>query len=168
MRAVWVLCAVLSCALPQVSRAEDGCEKFAWHLARVRTRFAAAEKPSFAAGESVCGIPKGAFVLKLQQGGEASFALAPERKPRSERWFGGMLRISALEGVGIFEVTASQQTWIDIVQDGRYARSIGTTGRSDCPGVRKSVRFELGSGPLVLQVSGVETDVVVLAIARGE
>src|SRR5262249_61410241 len=98
MRAVWVLCAVLSCALPQVSRAKDGCEKFAWPLARVRTWFAAAEKPSFAAGESVSGVPKGAVVLKVQPGGQAGVALAPVRKPRSGRWFWGLVRISAAEG----------------------------------------------------------------------
>jgi hypothetical protein len=40
------------------------------------------------------------------------------------------------------------------VQDGRYARSVGSSGRRDCPGLRKTVRFDLAASPLVLQISG--------------
>ena len=41
----------------------------------------------------------------------------------------------------------SDDAWIDVIQNGRYARSVGSTGRSDCPGVRKSVRLDLDAEP---------------------
>lgn len=52
-----------------------------------------------------------------------------------------------------------------MVQNDRYARSVGSTGRSDCSGVRKSVRFELTAAPFVLQLSGVTSDNIALTIA---
>ena len=48
---------------------------------------------------------------------------------------------------------------------GLYAHSVGSTGRSDCSGVRKSVRFELTAAPFVLQLSGVTSDNIALTIA---
>ena len=90
--------------------------------------------------------------------------MPPERKPKVERWFGGMIRLAAPEKPGIYQVTLSEEAWIDVVQDGRYARSVGSTGRSDCPGLRKSVRLELGAAPFVLQLSGVAAEQVVVAI----
>ena len=144
--------------------AEDGCAKFAWALAREQALFASADKPAVQAGATLAGMPKTAFVLHLQPGAQAAFAMPPERKPKVERWFGGMIRLAAPEKPGIYQVTLSEEAWIDVVQDGRYARSVGSTGRSDCPGLRKSVRLELGATPFVLQLSGVAAEQVVVAI----
>jgi hypothetical protein len=104
----------------------------------------------------------------LQSGAEAAFAKPPERKPQAERWFGGAIRFPGLEKPGIYQVTLSEEAWIDAVQDDRYARSVGSTGRSDCPGLRKSVRLDLGAAPFVLQIGGVTSDSIAVAIgARG-
>jgi len=146
--------------------AEDGCEKFAWSLSRERAWFAAADKPSVAAGDSLTAIPNGAFTLSLRPGSEATFELPPEKKPRSDRWFGGIVRLPALREAGIYQVTVSDEVWIDVIQDNRYARSVGSTGRSDCPGLRKSVRLELGVAPFVLQLSAVTMPTIVIGISR--
>jgi hypothetical protein len=61
-------------------------------------------------------------------------------------------------------VTLSQDAWLDVIQDGRYARSAGSSGRRDCPGLRKSVRFHLQAGPVVLQLSAVESSEISVAI----
>jgi hypothetical protein len=155
-------------ALHPPAFAEDGCGRFAWSLAREQALFAVADKPAVKAGDTLPAIPKGAFVLTLQNGADAAFAIPPERKPKSEHWFGGMLHLPAPGKSGIVQVTLSDEAWIDIVQDGRYARSLGSTGRSDCPGLRKSVRFELGAAPFVLQLSGVASDRPVVAVSQGE
>ena len=161
--------AVLITLLTSASAAaEDGCDKFAWPLAREQALFATADKPAVQVGQTLAAIPKGAFTLHLRSGTEAAFAMPPERKPRSERWFGGMMRFSAPDKPGIYQVTLSDEAWIDVVQDGRYARSVGSTGRSDCPGLRKSVRLELAASPFVLQLSGVSSDVIVIAISPRE
>jgi hypothetical protein len=148
--------------------ADDGCGKFAWSLAREQALFAATDKPNVKVGETLAGLPKTAIVLHLQSNAEAAFAMPPERKPKSEHWFGGMLRLPALDKPGIYQVTLSEEAWIDAVQDGRYARSVGSTGRSDCPTLRKSVRLDLSAAPLVLQFSGVTSVSVVIAIGARE
>jgi hypothetical protein len=168
MRKISFLCVIVIPLLSPASAAEEGCGKFAWPLSRERAWFAASEKTTVAAGESLTAIPNAAFAVKLQPGSEASFALPPERKPRSEAWFGGIIRLPAINRVGIYQVTLSDEAWIDIVQDGRYARSVGSTGRSDCPGMRKSVRLELGPAPFIVQLSAVATPVIVIAIAQVE
>ena len=139
---------------------DDGCEKFAWSLARERAAFAAADKATVAVGETLAVLPAGALLIRLQPGAQASFEMPPERKPRSEQWHGGMMRLPALAKPGIYQITLSDDAWIDVIQNGRYARSVGSTGRSDCPGVRKSVRLYLDASPVVLQVSGVAPDTI--------
>ncbi|MGZ5837010.1 MAG: hypothetical protein ACXWJ5_12520, partial [Xanthobacteraceae bacterium] len=96
------------------------------------------------------------------------FALPPERKSKSDHWFGGAVYFPAIERPGIFQVTLSEEAWIDVIQHGRYSRSVGSTGRSDCPGMRKSVRLELVQGPFIVQLSGVASDTLTLAIAPRE
>jgi hypothetical protein len=162
------LAAAALIALQAPAFADDGCGKFAWALTREQALFAANDKTAVKAGDTLPTIPKGAFVLILQAGADAAFAMPPERKPKAERWFGGMLRLPALKKPGIVQVTLSDEAWIDVVQDGRYARSVGSTGRSDCPGLRKSVRFELGAVPFVLQLSGVTSEKTSVAIGARE
>ena len=154
--------------LAPVNAADDGCEKFAWSLARDRAAFAATDKTTIAAGETLASLPSGALVIRLQPGAQASFAKPPERKPRTEQWHGGMVRLPALPKPGIYQITLSEDAWIDVIQDDRYARSVGSTGRSDCPGVRKSVRLDLSEGPLVLQVSGVAADTIAVTIGPAQ
>jgi len=147
--------------------AEDaGCGKFAWSLTHEQTLFAATDKRQVAAGAELAAIPAAAIVLGLQPATQARFVLPPERKPKTQSWFGGALRLPALEKAGSYQVTLSEEAWIDIVQDGLYARSIGSTGRSDCTGLRKSVRFELSAAPFVVQLSGVAAQTVIVAISR--
>jgi hypothetical protein len=148
--------------------ADDGCEKFAWSLARERAAFAAADKASVTSGETLSVLPAGALVIRLQPGAQASFEMPPERKPRTEQWHGGMVRLPALAKPGIYQITLSDDAWIDVIQNGRYARSVGSTGRSDCPGVRKSVRLDLDASPVVLQVSGVAPDTIAVTIGAVE
>ncbi|KRR16754.1 hypothetical protein CQ14_14260 [Bradyrhizobium lablabi] len=163
-----VLAAAALISLLEPAAADDGCAKFAWSLARERAAFAAADKPATAAGETLSALPAAALVIRLQPGAQATFVMPPERKPRIEQWHGGMVRLPALPKPGIYQITLSEDAWIDVIQNGRYARSVGSTGRSDCPGVRKSVRLDLDASPVVLQVSGVAPDTIAVTFAAVE
>jgi hypothetical protein len=154
--------------LTSANAADDGCEKFAWSLAHERAAFAATDRTTVTAGEALAALPAGALVIRLQPSAQASFEMPPERKPRTEQWHGGMVRLSALPKPGIYQITLSDDAWIDVIQNGRYARSVGSTGRSDCPGVRKSVRLDLDTSPVVLQVSGVAPDTIAVMIGAVE
>ena len=155
----------LSASLGQAWAADDGCEKFAWSLARERAAFAAPDKTTVAAGETLTALPTGAMVIRLQPAAQASFVMPPERKPKTEQWHGGMVHFPALPKSGIYQITLSDEVWIDVVQNGRYARSVGSTGRSDCPGVRKSLRLDLDASAFALQLSGVAPDTIAIAIS---
>ena len=168
MLRIGLLGITLLALVTQARAADDGCDKFAWSLARERAWFAASDKASVASGATLTAFPKTAIAIRLRPAGEAAFEMPPERKPRIEKWFGGAVRFPATERPGIYQVTLSEDAWIDVVQDGRYARSVGSTGRSDCPGLRKSLRLELGSSPFTLQVSGVPSDAIVIAISPAE
>jgi hypothetical protein len=148
---------ILSVALLIVSLmpalADDGCDKFGWSVARERSWFAATNKPAIAAGAALASIPKDAFVLQLQADTNVAFTMPPERKSKAEHWFGGMIRLPAVAKPRIYQVTLSDEAWIDIVQDGRYVRSIGSTGRSDCPRAAQ-------------QLSGVTSETIAVAVSR--
>jgi hypothetical protein len=155
----------LAFSLASPAFAADGCDRFAWPLAHERQQFAAAQNMAAKAGDTLTALPRTALVLHLAAPDEAKFAMPPERKPKAASWFGGALTLPAPGKPGIYQVTLSDEAWVDLVQDGRYARSVGSTGRSDCPGVRKSVRFEVTAAPFVLQLSGVTADRITLTIA---
>jgi hypothetical protein len=118
------------------------------------------------AGESLSAIPTGAFTLHLQTGANAAFAMPPERKPKTEHWFGGMVRLPAPDRPDIYQMTLSEEAWIDVAQNGRYTRSVGSSGRSDCPGLRKSMRFQLDAAPIVPQISGAASDSVAIGASE--
>src|SRR6476660_3145353 len=127
-----VLASLLLCALLDPAVADEGgCEKFAWSLARERAWFAASDKITVASGNTLAALPKQAVVIHLKPQNEASFDLPPERKPKSDRGFGGIVRFPGIGRPGIYQVTLSEEAWVDVVQDGRYARSVGSSGRSD-------------------------------------
>ena len=83
LRSALVAIALIALLGP-ANAADDGCEKFAWSLARERAAFAAADKATVAAGETLAALPAGALLLRLQPGAQASFEMPPERKPRTE------------------------------------------------------------------------------------
>jgi hypothetical protein len=168
MHRIGFVCVIVIQLLSAASEAEEGCEKFAWSLSRERAWFAASEKAAVVAGESLTAVPNAAVNVRLQPASEASFVLSPERKPRSDGGFGGIVRLPALDRAGIYQITVSDEAWIDVVQDDRYARSVGSTGRSDCSALRKSVRLELGPAPFVVQLSAVATPIIVMAIGRAD
>jgi len=155
----------LAFSLASPAFAADGCDRFAWPLTQERQQLAAAQTVTAKAGDMLAGLPRSALVFHLAPPGDARFAMPPERKPKMATWFGGALSLPAPAESGIYQITLADEAWVDLVQNGRYARSVGSTGRSDCPGVRKSVRFEVTASPFVLQVSGVTADRITLTVA---
>jgi hypothetical protein len=158
--------ALVALLLPaEGSEKGDGCDKFAWSVARELAWFSARDKVSVTSGETLATRPSAAFVMRLKPAGHASFVLPPERIPRSDGWFGGTVSFPAVEWAGIYQVTLSDEAWVDVIQDGRFVRSVGSSRRRDCPSVQKSVRLELAATSFVLQVSGVASDAIVIAIS---
>jgi hypothetical protein len=145
----------------------SGCEKFAWPLAREQAWFAAPDKQSLASGMVLDKLPNAAVIVTLDPTSRAKFALQPERAASADK-YGGTVAFPALDRAGLYQVTVSDDAWVDVVQDGRYAKSVGSTGRRDCPGVRKSLRFHLVQAPFVVQVSAAAAETITLAVGSPE
>lgn len=143
-----------------VARAD--CDHFKWSLDRERAWLAAAPEP-VAAGGAVALADK-AFAVALRPNAEAGFVAPPERAPKPES-FGTVVNLAAVGAPGVYEITLSAEAWLDVVQNGARAKSIDFSGQKDCPGVRKSVKFELAAGTATVQISNAETASILMTIA---
>ena len=54
--------------------------------------------------------------------------------------------------------------WVDGIQNDAYLKPTGSSGVRECEGVRKSLKFEFGTSPVILQVSGVPKDEIRIAV----
>ena len=158
---------LVSSALASAARGQDasGCDKFKWSVARERAWFAAGAKP-VAAGAELALADQG-YAVALVPDESAGFVLPPERAPKSGA-FGGVLKISGLPKAGLYEITLSDEAWVDVVQNGASVKSSDFSGQKNCPGVRKSVRFPLAAGSATVQISNAASAAIQLAIAPAQ
>ena len=146
--------------------AAKGCDAFLWPLATELAWMKADDGEKLASGATLAEPPAGkAIALALLPASKVTFAAKPTSTPKPEdaEAFGGVVTFSAL-APGHVQVTLSAHGWIDAVQNGTPLEATGHTGSHDCDGIRKSVRFEIGAGPVSLQVSGVKQDHIKIAI----
>jgi len=78
---------------------------------------------------------------------------------------GAMLTIKNVLG-GLYQITLSDEAWIDVIQNGAALSAIDFTGAAGCPGLRKSVRFQLEAGGFVLQLSSASVNGMLVAIRK--
>jgi hypothetical protein len=149
--------------MPQTAGAQDACAKFAWPIAQERAQFAAATKPEWPSGTVRSDVPGEAFALRLEPASSAKLARAPERPARHGGAYAGMVSIGALKP-GLYQITLSDEAWIDVIQGDAFARSAAHSSSRDCKGVHKSVRFHLSAAPVVIQLSDVAVPVVDIAL----
>ncbi len=156
----WLLAVGLSAAAlaaaPGLALAQEGsgCGGFKWPLNTERAELARPNKPSLANGGALA--LNVATTLELQPLASAGLPKPPERAPKSPQAFAGHFTLAAPAKPGVYKVTISSPAWIDVLDSGNYLHPKAFTGATACEGARKSVKFDLPSGPLALQFSGVE------------
>lgn len=158
-----VACCVLVVAATGVRADEpQGCTAFKWPLEAEAAKLRAPGQavPDGAAAKSDGSV----YDLDLVPLDEAHLPHPPERKPKTEGSRAGFIRFGVPATPGFFQVAASQGAWIDVVQDGRYVKPVAFTGSADCPGLRKSLRFNLGPAPFVVEVSSTAAHSVALLV----
>ncbi|QIG47104.1 hypothetical protein G5V57_04720 [Nordella sp. HKS 07] len=151
--------------------AEDtaACGKFKWPLSVEKSWFdAVSDLKAYASGAAVSQLSEGALTLALRPMAEITFALPPEGKPKPDKTLGALLNFTKVTKPGRYQVTLSDEAWIDIVQAGAYRPSGEFSGVRDCPDLRKSVRFEFTDAPLILQLSGASAPTIKVAIRKVE
>jgi hypothetical protein len=145
---------VLLGSLALAAPAFADCDHFKWSVAKEREAFAAA-KPL--AGEAAVG-----------EGYEVALTpdLAPPVKPESEPKPGtsaAVLDVPKLDA-GAYQITLSEPAWIDVAQDGKLVKASDFAMEKDCPGVHKSVRFQLGAGAATVEISNASGASIKVAI----
>jgi hypothetical protein len=140
---------------------KTGCDQFKWSVARERAWFAAERKP-VASGAAIA-VGQG-YAVALAPNESVAFAAPPEKalKPGG---FGAALNLAAIDKAGSYEITLSDEGRVDAIQDKSLVKSTDFSGQKDCPGIRKSVRFDLKAGPLTIQISNAPAASIDLAIA---
>ncbi|MDQ0391526.1 hypothetical protein [Labrys monachus] len=139
---------------------EAACATFKWPMAREQAWLQAAH-PALATGGTL-PVANGAFSLALSPVESVSFGVAPYHKPPAGTF--GAAVSTTVEHDGMYQVTLSGEGWIDVVQAGKSIKSAGYSGVKGCPGMRKSVRFDLKAGPATIEVSGVKASAIDVAV----
>ncbi|MCJ2049482.1 hypothetical protein [Methylobacterium sp. J-070] len=133
--------------------AEDvpACASFAWSVARERAAFGAPDLPALASGSA---LPAGLGAAQLTLGPAAAIALpVPSEKGAKPDTFAGFVT-TTVPAAGTYQVTLSNEAWIDVSQDGRSTlKPAAHSGKIGCPEVRKSVRFALDAGTVTIEIS---------------
>jgi hypothetical protein len=58
--------------------------------------------------------------------------------------------------------------WVDVIQDGKALKPTAHSGKSDCDGVRKTIRFNLDPGPFIVEFSNIKKDSIKFAIRQAD
>jgi hypothetical protein len=143
----------------------ETCE-FLWPLETEMGWMRAAEAEKAASGATLARLPDDKAVeLALKPTSEVAFPVKPTRTPKAgdAKTFGGFVNVETAEAAHV-QVTLSAHAWIDVVQNGKPLEATAHTGAMGCPVARKSVRFEVGAGPLTIQLSGADTETIRIAV----
>ena len=90
--------------------------------------------------------------------------MTPERG--SDGGLGGMVTLETIPA-GRYQITLSDEAWVDALQNKRRLPMLASTSRGECPAVRQSLQFEVESEPLTLQIGGAAVRRLNIAVARG-
>jgi len=143
-----------------------GCGGFKWPLEAERAALVKQDKPSLANGGAIA--VNVATTLELQPLSAAGLAKPPERAPRAAQSYAGHFTLAGPARPGVYRVTISAPAWIDVLDADAYLHPKGFSGVTGCEGARKSVKFNLPTRPLALQVSGVEADRISVIVSPDE
>jgi len=157
--------ALLLCAAFPAFAAEEpsGCDKFKWPIERERAALTAPDRIKLASGGELAALPSTGITLALQPPADAKLPTPPERAPK-EGTFAGFASFTTAPKAGIYTISLSAGGWVDVVQDGHFLKPKAFSGATDCEGIRKTMKYQIGASPFVLQVSGTRENSVSIAI----
>jgi hypothetical protein len=145
---------------------DAGCAGFTWALDTELSWMAATDGVSLDSGGKLPEPPAKAITLTLEPAKSVTLPVAPGVKKQAvgADTFSGWLTLDGVAKPGLYQISLSHGAWIDVVQNGALVPSKAFTGRKECVPIHKSVRFEIGPGPVTVQISGAPAQTVKLAI----
>ncbi|HEX9470119.1 MAG TPA: hypothetical protein VF957_11305 [Bradyrhizobium sp.] len=163
MRAPLLIALLLFGASAYAAEEPSGCDKFKWNIDQARAALTAPDRIKLVSGGELSALPATGMTLALVTPGEAKLPSPPERAPK-EGTFAGFANFKASPKAGVYTISLSAGAWIDVVQDGHFLKPKGFSGATDCDGIRKTMKYEIGTSPFVLQISGTKEDSISIAI----
>jgi hypothetical protein len=160
-RLVLIACGLIA-ALPALAAEPSGCDKFKWPIDRERAILTA--EPLKIESGATAAVAGKSIQIALHPLADAKLPSPPERAPKDPATFAGYVQLDAVPTAGAYLISFSAAVWVDAIQGGKNLKPIGFSGATDCEGIRKVLEFDLGAGPLTLQVSGVASNSIILAI----
>ncbi|MBN9006292.1 MAG: hypothetical protein J0H40_12855 [Rhizobiales bacterium] len=161
MRLVLLVASTLIVATPAFAADPVGCDKFKWPMDKELAALTAPSLPRLVSGAEASALPT-AVTVALRPIADAALPKPPER-PQKPGTHAGFVRANA-GSAGLYTVTISGYAWIDAIQNDAYLKPKGFSGVTGCDGARKSVRFDLAAGPVMIQLSGVANDTINVAL----
>jgi hypothetical protein len=162
-----VALALLGAAPAWAAEEPSGCDKFKWNIDRERAVLTAPDRITLASGAELASLPSTGVTLGLIAPAEAKLPSPPERAPK-EGTFAGFAAFKNPPKAGIYTVSLSTGGWVDLVQDGHALKPKAFSGATDCDGIRKTMKYQIGASPFVLQISGARENSVSVAILPSE
>ncbi len=147
-----------------------GCESFAWPLKTELSWIGASDPVMLQSGASVTALPAKAMLVTLVPQDQAALSVAPSGKQKAARdnVRAGIINFAGVPEPGPYHGTLSGPGWIDVVQNGVNLGAIAHTGKADCDGIRKSVRFNIGAGPFAIHLSGIPSETIKVMIRKSD
>jgi hypothetical protein len=140
-------------AEPVPAKPAVGCRAFAWPVDNERAWFAERDLRRGASGVRLSHIDR-AVELTLEPTRDAHFFLPPEKAPQPDS-YSGAVTFRGVPHTGLYQVTVSRNADIEVFENGMRIAAAAVSVARDCDGIRRSERFVLAPGDLVLvQVSG--------------
>ena len=168
MRAASVVVLLLiSVARAWAAEEPSGCDKFKWNIDHERAALTASDRAKLVSGSEISAIPSSGVILALVAPADAKLPTPPERAPK-DGTFAGFTSFKTAPKAGVYTISLSAGAWVDMVQDGHFLKPKGFSGATDCDGIRKTMKYELGASPFVLQVSGSKDNSISIAILPSE
>jgi hypothetical protein len=134
---------------------------------RPRARGTAPDRVKLASGAELASLPATGLTLGLSPPAEAKLPTPPERAPK-EGTFAGFATFKNPPKAGLYTISLSAGGWVDVVQDGHALKPKGFSGATGCDGIRKTMKYQIGASPFVLQISGIKENSVSVAILPSE
>jgi hypothetical protein len=162
--------AVLALPLSAHAAETGGCESFAWSVSTELQWLKASDSETLTSGSKRPSLPDKAISLTLVPMDKASLPVpsTSRRKNNNADHYGGFVTFDSVGDPGIYQVSLPMAGWVDVIQDGKAIKSAAHSGKMDCDGVRKTVRFPIGPGPVTVEISGIPKDSIKFTIRRGE
>ena len=141
------------------------CDGFPWPVSNERAWFAAEDLTHSASGARLSRID-GAVELTLEPSAKVQFFLPPQETPRPDS-YSGEITFFGVPRPGLYQVSISRNASIDVFENGKRLAAVASRHAPNCRDVRRSERFALAPGDLVLvQISGARTPSIKVAFEQ--